>query len=64
MRLFFLTPYKARGLIEQAKGRIERICEGKTDAVVYDYIDDIRMFQNQFELRLELYRDHNLVLIK
>lgn len=59
-RIFFTLPHKAKGIIEQAKGRVERTAEGKIDAVVYDYVDDIKMLKNQFDLRLQQYKEHNL----
>lgn len=62
-RIFFCLPYKARGLIEQSKGRIERKSPGKEDAFVYDYVDDIQMLLNQFEVRTEQYLEHGLEII-
>ena len=62
-RIFFALPHKAKGIIEQAKGRIERTAPGKTNAVVYDYVDSIPMLQRQFEMRYEQYQEHNLVMI-
>lgn len=59
-RIFFTLPHKAKGLIEQAKGRIERSCAGKEDAVLYDYVDAIPVFTRQFESRLDQYQEHNL----
>jgi len=62
-RIFFTLPYKAKGLIEQSKGRIERIFDGKEKAIVYDYVDSIPMLERQFESRSEQYHDHNLDII-
>lgn len=62
-RIFFALPYKARALIEQSKGRIERVFEGKKDAVVYDYVDDIPMLRRQFQQRMEYYKGHNLEVV-
>lgn len=59
-RIFFALPYKAKGLIEQSKGRIERSLPGKDDAIVYDYVDRIPMLQRQFAQRCEQYQEHNL----
>lgn len=54
-RLFLATPIKWRGLVVQSLGRVQRPCEGKTDAIVYDYVDEcIAMFVNQAEARLSL----------
>jgi len=48
-RAFITMPFRAEGKVEQLVGRIQRTAEGKTDAVVYDYVDvDIGLLQNQF----------------
>jgi superfamily II DNA or RNA helicase len=48
-RAFVTMPFRAEGRVEQLVGRIQRTAEGKTDAVVYDYVDvDIGLLQNQF----------------
>ena len=40
----------------QCVGRIQRDCEGKTDVVVYDYVDEsIRMLDRMFRRRLKEY---------
>lgn len=59
-RLFLTGPVKARSLIEQACGRIERIYPGKLDAVVYDYIDEfVGVLKRQAEMRLDIYEQNN-----
>lgn len=66
-RLFLTAPFKSRILIEQACGRIERISEGKDDALVYDYVDSIlRVLRDQSEVRLDVYEasNNNVVTIK
>jgi superfamily II DNA or RNA helicase len=51
-RLFMATPIKWKGRVVQAVGRVQRTAEGKTDALVYDYVDwDIGMFARQAEAR-------------
>ena len=48
-RAFITSPFRFEGKCEQVIGRIQRTSPGKTDAVVYDYVDaDIGVFQNQF----------------
>lgn len=48
-RAFVTMPFRAEGKVEQLVGRIQRTAEGKTDAIVYDYVDvDIGLLQNQF----------------
>jgi len=63
-RIFFTLPHKARGLIEQSKGRIERIFKNKKEAIVYDYVDPIVMLEKQFEKRLVQYHEHGLKIIR
>lgn len=56
-RLFLTAPVVDRTLIEQACGRIERSFPGKTDAVVYDYVDiRCQTLSRQASDRLEIYR--------
>jgi len=57
-RLFMASPIKWEGWVEQALGRIRRPAEGKTDAIAYDYVDElIAMFIKQAEVRyLSVYR--------
>jgi superfamily II DNA or RNA helicase len=48
-RAFITTPFRAEGKVEQLVGRIQRSAEGKTDAIVYDYVDvEIGVLKNQF----------------
>lgn len=54
--LFVAAPMAFEGLVAQCVGRIQRDCEGKTDVVVYDYVDDaIRMLDRMFRRRLKEY---------
>lgn len=48
-RAFITMPFRAEGKVEQLIGRIQRTAAGKTDAIVYDYVDaDIGVLQDQF----------------
>jgi len=38
-RAFIAMPFRAKARVEQLIGRIQRTAPGKTDAVVYDYVD-------------------------
>jgi superfamily II DNA or RNA helicase len=52
-RLFLASPIKWKGNVVQAVGRVQRTADGKTDAIVYDYVDErIGMFSRQFDSRL------------
>lgn len=51
-RAFITTPFRAEAKCEQLIGRIQRPAPGKTDAIVYDYIDvGIGVLQNQFHAK-------------
>lgn len=55
-RLFLTTPKKDYAVVTQSIGRIARVFDGKTDAVCYDYVDDIRFCENQWKRRRTSYR--------
>jgi len=54
-RLFLAGPRCGEALIDQATGRIERTSDGKDDAVIYDYLDELPMMKKQFRKRLAIY---------
>lgn len=56
-RGFIALPFRERTRVEQAVGRIQRTCEGKADALLYDYVDiNIGILKNQFRARSFVYR--------
>lgn len=56
-RGFIALPFRERARVEQSIGRIQRTCEGKTDAVMYDYVDEnIGVLNNQFRHRAKVYQ--------
>jgi superfamily II DNA or RNA helicase len=56
-RGFIALPFRERTRVEQAVGRIQRTCDGKTDAVIYDYVDNnIGILKNQFRARSFVYK--------
>jgi superfamily II DNA or RNA helicase len=56
-RGFIVLPFRERARVEQAVGRIQRPCEGKKDALLYDYVDEnIGILKNQFVQRAFVYR--------
>ncbi|MDD6716944.1 MAG: DEAD/DEAH box helicase [Firmicutes bacterium] len=55
-RLLLVTPQKDYAVVTQSIGRIDRKCEGKTDAIVYDYVDDIDYCIRAWRKRLSIYR--------
>ena len=49
-RAFIAMPFRAEAKAEQLIGRIQRTADGKTDAIVYDYIDiNIGVLKSQFK---------------
>lgn len=56
-RGFIALPFRERARVEQSIGRIQRTCEGKTDAIMYDYVDEnIGILNNQFRHRAKVYQ--------
>jgi len=48
-RAFITTPFRSEAKAEQLVGRIQRVAENKTDAIIYDYVDhNIGVLRNQF----------------
>ena len=55
--LMLAAPVKFEGRLMQYIGRLTRSYEGKTDIVVYDYVDShIRIFDKQYRHRLKTYK--------
>ncbi len=55
-RLYLTTPQKDYAVITQAVGRIERVHENKTDAICYDYVDNIPFLIKSYKRRCSIYR--------
>ena len=62
-RLYLTTPRKDYAVITQSIGRIARTCEGKQDAICYDYVDDIDFCENQFKRRKTSYRKAGCIFL-
>lgn len=63
-RGFIVLPFRERARVEQAVGRIQRTCEGKEDALLYDYVDgNIGILKNQFIHRALVYRSLGMRII-
>jgi superfamily II DNA or RNA helicase len=55
--LMLAAPVSFSGRLEQYMGRLNRDYDGKTEVIVYDYIDShIRYFDNMYAKRLRTYR--------
>lgn len=48
-RCFLGLPFRNQTKIEQILGRVQRSSEGKTNALLYDYVDDHSLLQHQFK---------------
>lgn len=55
-RLYLTTPKKDYAVVTQSIGRIARVFDGKSDAVCYDYVDQIGFCENQYKRRKTSYR--------
>lgn len=63
-RLFLTTPQKDYAVITQAIGRIDRRCEGKIDAICYDYVDDIGYLVRSWKKRQAIYRKNGCYFLE
>lgn len=55
--LLMATPIAGRSVVEQYAGRLNRDYDGKTEVVIYDYIDvHIPVFDRMYSKRLRAYR--------
>lgn len=61
-RLHLALPKKDYAVITQSIGRIGRTAEGKTDAIAYDYVDDIGFCENAWKKRKTSYRKKGCVI--
>ena len=61
-RLLLATPVKDYAIVVQSVGRIARVCEGKGEPVVYDYVDDIGFLQGMWKKRCTHYRKDGCVI--
>lgn len=64
-RGFIALPFRERARVEQAVGRIQRTCKGKTDAILYDYVDiNIGILNNQFRARSFIYKSLQMRMMR
>jgi superfamily II DNA or RNA helicase len=61
-RLYLTTPKKDYAVVVQSIGRIGRTSPGKTDAICYDYVDDIGFCENQWKKRRTHYRKKGCII--
>lgn len=62
-RLYMATPQKDYAVITQSIGRIARVCAGKADPVVYDFVDNIGYLQKSYKKRCTTYRKNDCYFI-
>ena len=61
--LFLATPVSWCGVVTQQAGRLHRTREGKTDVVVFDYVDvAVPMLERMYKKRLKTYRKMGYVV--
>ena len=63
-RLFMATPQKDYAVITQSIGRIARVCEGKAEPVVYDFVDNIGYLQKSFKKRCATYKKNDCYFLE
>lgn len=62
-RLFMVTPQKDYAVITQSIGRIARVCEGKAEPIVYDFVDNIGYLVKSYKKRCTTYRKNDCYFI-
>jgi superfamily II DNA or RNA helicase len=55
--IFMATPVKFSGRVKQYIGRILRMTHGKTNATIYDYLDEPGVLLASFKTRVHVYRE-------
>lgn len=64
-RLYLVQPVRDKVAVEQAVGRIMRPAPGKTDALVYDFIDDkVPTCRSQYAARRRVYKQLNTNILE
>lgn len=63
-RLFLTTPQKDYAVVTQSIGRIARVYEGKSESIVYDFVDDIAYLIKSYKKRCTTYRKNNCYFVE
>ena len=63
-RLFLTTPQKDFAVITQSIGRIARTFDGKTDPVVFDFVDDIGYLVKSYKKRCSTYKKNGCYFVE
>ena len=63
-RLYMTTPVKDYAVVTQSIGRIARICPGKSQPVVYDFVDDIQYLVKAYKKRCTTYKKNGCYFVE
>lgn len=63
-RLFLTTPQKDFAVITQSIGRIARTCEGKSEPICYDFVDDIGYLVKSYKKRCSTYKKNDCYFVE
>ena len=63
-RLFLTTPQKDYAVITQSIGRIARTCEGKSEPICYDFVDDIGYLVKSYRKRCTSYKKNDCYFVE
>lgn len=63
-RLYMASPVKDYAVVTQAIGRIARTCEGKSDPICYDFVDNIGYCVKAYKQRVRTYKKNNCYFVE
>ena len=63
-RLFLTTPQKDYAVVTQSIGRIARVCEGKSNPIAYDFVDNIAYLVKSYKKRCTTYRKNGCYFVE
>lgn len=63
-RIFLTTPQKDYAVVTQSIGRIARVCEGKSDPIAYDFVDNIGYLVKSYKKRCTTYRKNGCYFVE
>jgi len=61
-RLHLTFPTRAEGKVTQQVGRIQRAANGKANALIFDYVDEVSLLRDQWGDRRRAYREIDLTI--
>ena len=63
-RLYMASPVKDYAVVTQAIGRIARTCEGKSEPICYDFVDNIGYCVKAYKQRVRTYKKNNCYFVE